>query len=231
MKNLKPKITLCLIAGQLLFTFLAFGQRTDQTIYFKKPAHNYLESLPLGNGQLGAMIMGNPNRDRIILNEKSLWSGGVQEADREDAYQYLKPIQQYLLEGKNKEAQALLQEHFISKGEGSGHGRGANVPYGSYQTLGDLWIHWQDTLSTYTDYSRRLDLENALATTQWTREGVRYTQEAFSSIADDVVLIKLSASKKGKLHFKLALDRKENASIEALGDDRILMKTAEWRSG
>src|SRR5690606_38075476 len=127
----------------------------------------YLEALPLGNGNLGALIMGNPSHDRIILNEKSLWSGGVQDADREDAHLYLKEIQNLLLVGDNKAAQELLQEHFVSKGRGSGFGSGANDPYGSYQTLGDLWIQWSDTLSGYSDYSRMLNLEEALAVSRW----------------------------------------------------------------
>jgi alpha-L-fucosidase 2 len=199
------------------------AQSTDKSLYFKKPAINHLESLPIGNGHLGGMIFGNPNRDRVILNEKSLWSGGVQDADREDAYQYLKEIQTLLLNGNNKEAEALLQEHFVSKGVGSGYGNGANEHYGSYQTLGDLFITWKDTLVGYTDYSRILDLQEAIATTSWVRKDVKFTEEAFSSIADDVMVIKFSASKSGQLSFNIGLDRKENVSVSLEGTDLLLM--------
>ncbi|SFA97594.1 glycoside hydrolase family 95 protein [Algoriphagus aquimarinus] len=199
------------------------AQSTDKSLYFKKPAVNHLESLPIGNGHLGGMIFGNPNQDRIILNEKTLWSGGVQDADRENAHQYLSKIQTLLLNGNNKEAEALLQEHFVSKGVGSGEGIGANEHYGSYQTLGDLLISWADTLQGYENYSRVLDLQDAIATTTWKRNGVTFTQEAFSSIADDVMVIKLSASKAAQLSFAIGLDRKENVAFSSAGDDILLM--------
>ena len=208
----------------MIFSNLALAQNADLSLVFKQPAVNYLEALPLGNGNLGALIMGNPNHDRIVLNDKSLWSGGVQDADREDAHLYLKEIQDLLLEGDNKGAQELLQEHFVSKGRGSGFGSGANDPYGSYQTLGDLWIQWADTLTPYTDYSRILNLDDALALSSWERAGVVYTQEAFSSIADDALVIKLSASEKGKISFSTTLGRKENAKTQHIGNNALMMK-------
>ncbi|MBN3584129.1 glycoside hydrolase N-terminal domain-containing protein [Algoriphagus aestuarii] len=214
-----------LLTGILIcFTFsVGLAQKSDLSLKFDKPAINFLESLPIGNGHLGGMIFGNPNQDRVVLNEKSLWSGGVQDADRENAYQYLKPIQELLLAGKNQEAEKLLQEHFVSKGVGSGYGNGANEHYGSYQTLGDLWINWKDTTEAYTDYSRILDLENAIATTSWKRDGVEFEQIAFSSIPDDVMIIKLTSSKKGKLNFDLGLSRKEHATVSLLNERELLL--------
>ncbi|GAB3664846.1 glycoside hydrolase family 95 protein [Echinicola sediminis] len=217
------KKALPLLLGGLILGNMAWAQKADISIYFKEPAKNHVETLPIGNGELGGMIFGNPNKDRIILNEKTLWSGGVQDADRENAHEHLDDIQQLLLEGNNREAEKLLQEHFVSKGDGSGHGNGAKVHYGSYQTLGDLWITWKDTASAYSEYSRILDLEEALATTKWQRAGVRYEQLAFSSIADDVLVIKLSASQPGKLSFSLGLSRKENAETEILSHG-LMMK-------
>lgn len=210
------------ILGFLLVVNAALAQKPDVSLYFKEPAAHYLEALPLGNGNLGAMIMGNPNTDRIILNEKSLWSGGVQDADRENAHKYLPEIQALLLKGDNKAAQDLLQEHFVSKGKGSGYGSGANEPYGSYQTLGDLWISWHDTLSELSSYKRVLDIESAVASTSWERNGVRYSQEAFTSIADDVLVVKLSASKGNKISFSTSLSRKEHADVSQK-DQQILM--------
>ena len=206
-----------------MFNDMAFAQKADLSLYFKQPADHYLEALPLGNGHIGALIFGNPNKDRIVLNEKSLWSGGVHDADREDAHLYLKEIQDLLLEGDNKAAQELLQEHFVSKGRGSGFGNGANDPYGSYQTLGDLRITWTDTLSGYSDYSRMLNLEEALAVSRWKRKGIEFVQEAFTSIADDILVVKLSASQKGKLSFITSLARRENALVQGISQDELLM--------
>jgi alpha-L-fucosidase 2 len=218
------KITAFLIPFLFVVSIQTEAQQTDQAIFFDEPARIYLEALPLGNGNLGALVTGNPNRDRFMLNEKTLWSGGVQDADREDAHQYLGQIQQYLLEGNNEAAQNLLQEHFVSKGVGSGFGAGANEHYGSYQTLGDLWVVWQDTLREYEHYRRVLDLEQALATTSWMRDGVEYNQQSFTSIADDLLLIKYTANERGRISFTVSLDRRENAETSILNENTILME-------
>lgn len=195
------------------FTPTFFGYSQDHTLFFKTPAKNFTESLPIGNGSLGAMIFGNPNKDRLILNEKTLWSGGMQDADREDAYQYLEEIQNLLLKGKNKEAQELLQANFVSKGVGSGNAVGAKEHYGAYQTLGDLWITWKDTLSEVTDYSRILNLEEAIATVKWKRNGNSISQEYYSSIPDQMMVIRLNSDQSNGLNFSIGLDRKENAKV------------------
>lgn len=200
-----------------------FAQSPDASLFFKKPAGFYQEALPLGNGQLGALISGNPNHDKITLNEKSLWSGGVQDADNVEAFKHLKMIQQSLLTGNNKDAQTLLQKQFVAKGKGSAFGNGAKAPYGSYETLGELSIKWMDTTSTYADYTRVLDLPTATATTKWTRNNINYTQEAFISIPDNVLIIKLTSSKKKGISFSTTLSRKENATISA-DANRVMMK-------
>ena len=196
---------------------------SDVTLFFKKPAASFEEALPLGNGFLGAMIGGHPSTDRIVLNEKTLWSGGVQDADNAAAHTYLKQIQDLLLEGRNKEAQELLQQQFIAKGAGSGLGSGKNVPYGCYQTFGDLWIRWQDTTTAYTNYSRKLNISKATAVTSWTRDKANYTQEAFISIPGRMLIIRLKASKKGKVSFSTTLGRAEHATVTVSGD-RVVME-------
>lgn len=207
----------------LVFTINVFAQSPNASIFFKKPAAFYQEALPLGNGQLGALISGNPNHDKITLNEKSLWSGGVQDADNKDAFRHLKQIQQLLLSGNNKDAQALLQKQFVAKGKGSAFGGGATAPFGSYQTMGELSIRWKDTTSTYSAYTRMLNLPSATATTKWKRDNITYTQEAFISIPDNVLIIKLTSSKKKGISFSTNLSRKENASVSADGN-RVMMK-------
>ena len=212
-----------LFACSFLFLFflankITKAQSPDITLSFKKPAAIFQEALPLGNGRLGALIGGNPNADKIVLNEISMWSGGPQDADNEDAHNYLKQIQDYLLKGQNKEAQELLQKQFVAKGAGSGYGKGKDVPFGCYQILGDLWIRWKDTIPAYNNYKRTLDISKAIATTSWTRNGVVYTQEAFISIPANVLVIKLSSSAKGKINFTTTLNRKENAVVKRVKD-------------
>ncbi len=200
----------------ILFLFVcisASAQKSDKSLLFYAPARHFTESLPLGNGRLGAMVFGQTAKERIALNEISLWSGGPQDADREEAYKSLKPIQQLLLEGKNKEAQTLLEKEFIAKGRGSGFGRGAKDPYGSYQTLGDLFLEWKG--GEVSNYKRWLDLDNALATTQFTRNGIQITEEVFTDFKNDLIWVRLRSSKAKGLYLKVGLSREENAQVQA----------------
>ena len=197
------------------FTAAFDNSNSSTQISFKKPASDWHESLPLGNGRLGAMILGDTLHERIVLNEQSLWSGGEQDADRPDAYQFLPEIQKLLLEGKNRAAQNLLQKNFTCAGPGSA--KGSKEHFGSYETLGDLKIDWEEQSAKVVKYDRRLNLENAVGTVKWERsDGSQILQESFTSFANDVFVMKL-ISKKTKLNFAVSLFRKENATISVDG--------------
>ena len=206
----------------ILSTGILNAQRNDLTIRFDGAASWFTESLPLGNGRLGAMMYGNSKNERIALNEISLWSGGRQDADRDSAWIYLKPIQDLLLAGKNKEAQELLQKNFVAKGRGSGYGQGAHDKYGCYQTLGDLYIAWKDSAQPVSNYKRWLDLENAVAHTRYTRNGAVIEEEAFTDFVHDIIWIKLKSSKEGGINARLSLYRKENASVMAKDHELVM---------
>jgi len=137
MMNIRP---LLLVAAFALLGKVASGQ--DSTIWFKEPGTHFTRSLPLGNGRLGAMVYGGVASERIVLNESSVWSGSPQDADRPDAHLALPEIRRLLLEGKNSEAEALVNQNFTCKGPGSGSGSGANVPFGCYQVLGNLRLRF-----------------------------------------------------------------------------------------
>ncbi|HEU4634045.1 MAG TPA: glycoside hydrolase family 95 protein, partial [Flavisolibacter sp.] len=206
---------------RLLLWFLLFLYRghlaaqSDLQIKFDAPASHFTQSLPLGNGRLGAMVFGGVNKERIVLNESSMWSGGVEDPNRQDAHRYLLQIQQLLKEEKNKEAQELLQKHFTSAGQGSGHGSGANVKFGCYQILSDLFISWHDTNSAVTEYERVLQIDKATAATTWKRNGVVYKEEVFVSVPQQAIIIRLKADQSKALSFDLSLSRKENASFSS----------------
>ncbi|MGC4037520.1 MAG: glycoside hydrolase family 95 protein [Chitinophagaceae bacterium] len=203
-------IASCIIS----FSISCFSQ-ADVELKFKEPATHFTASSPLGNGRLGAMVFGNPNKERIVLNEISMWSGGVENPNKENAWQYLKPIQQLLLEGKNIEAQKLLQQHFVCAGKGSGFGNGANVKFGCYQTLGDLWLQWKDTTSAISSYNRSLHIDSAYNVVSWERNGIRFKEEAIVSAPQQAIIIRLSASQKNALQFAVGLSRKERAKVNA----------------
>ena len=179
----------------------------ETTIWFDKPATNFTESSPLGNGRLGAMMFGGVDEERIVLNESSVWSGSRQDADRPDAYKVLPAIQKLLLEGKNPEAEALVNSSFTCRGPGS-----AGAQYGCYQVLGNLHLSFTpgDTNSPATDYRRELNLDNAVATVRFNRGGVNFNREMFVSAPDQVMVLHLSADQPNQISFDARLDQIRN---------------------
>ena len=118
----------------------------------------WLKGLPLGNGSLGAVVFGDVAMERIQLNEETMWSGSPQDCDNPDAPQYLDKIRQLLFEDKYKEATELTNRTQVCTGQGSGGGNGSTVPFGCFQTMGDLWIDFANK-EAYSDYRRELNLK------------------------------------------------------------------------
>lgn len=201
------KRTIQLLVAGLLLSTLATQAQNDVRMLFKVPATDYQASSPLGNGRLGAMVFGKTDRERIVLNEISMWAGGVQDANDTNAIHYLPQIRQLLLEGKNPEAADMMQQHFVCKGPGSSGG--ANVKFGCYQTLGDLFITWANGNQPVENYSRVLRLDSAYTKTSWKRNGVVYTEEAIVSAPQQVIVVRLKASRPGALSFTANLFRQE----------------------
>src|SRR5512147_1757078 len=108
-----------------LWPLLASGA-SSTVIWFDQPAKTFHGSLPLGNGRIGAMVFGGVGEERIVLNESSVWSGSREDADRSDAHRALPVIRRLLLEGKNVEAERVVNANFTCQGKGSGQGSGAD---------------------------------------------------------------------------------------------------------
>lgn len=223
MKKLYPLFFLLLIT-------LSACTNTDITIektqayFFDRPARIWEESFPLGNGRIGMTPDGGTTQETIILNEISLWSGSKQDADNPQASWYLPRIRQLLFEGRNDEAQELMYNTFVCKGEGSALGNGANAPYGSYQLLGNLNItyHHSDNTDKIEDYYRNLSLNNAISTVSYKQGNTRYTRESFTSFNSDLGVVYLTADIDRMLHFSLKMDRPEHYSVSVDGNDLIM---------
>jgi alpha-L-fucosidase 2 len=211
------RIILIIAAGALS----VIAQTADNSIWFDSPAEKFTQSLPLGNGRLGALVYGGIKDELIVLNEGTLWSGSPQDADREEAYKSLPEIRRLLLEGKNSEAEALVYKTFTARGPGSARGRGKDAQYGSYQVLGNLRLGFPD--GEATNYRRELNLPEAVARVSYRQNGVNFTREIFSSFPDQTIIIRLSADKKGSLTFQTALDRPERGAVEAVAQNELLM--------
>ncbi len=184
----------------------------------------WLRALPLGNGSLGLMVFGDINRERIQLSEESMWSGSPTNNDNPEAAEALPKIRQLLFEGKYKEATEMTNKTQVCKGAGSGHGNGAEVPFGSFQTLGDLWID-NGKEADYTNYYRELDLQDAVARVRYTQEGVNYTREIFTSQPDQVMIARFTADKPGQISFTCTMTRPERYQTYT-GNEQLIMAGA-----
>jgi alpha-L-fucosidase 2 len=214
---------------------------TNTTLWFDRQATNFRESIPLGNGRLGAMIFGGVTEERIILNESSLWSGSAQESDRPDAHQALPEIRRLLLAGKNAEAETLVMERFVCQGAGSGLARGARLPFGCYQVLGNLHLSFhqndpgEQNNTGYPPLSRRhyeraLHLDRALMQMEYDLGGVRYRREALISAPAQVLVMRLSADRPGMISLRARLDRPECFHTQVDGSNGLRM-TGQLENG
>src|SRR5881392_2190445 len=176
---------LMLVAASVTASAAAEGKNrltsVETIVWLNSPARNFTESSPMGNGRLGAMMFGGVDEERIVLNESSVWSGSRQDADRPDAKKVLPEIRRLLIEGKNVEAEALVNANFTCKGPGS-----AGPQYGCYQVLGNLYLNFQtgNTNEPVTDYRRELDLGKAVTRLQFRRGEIEFTREMFVSGPD-----------------------------------------------
>ncbi len=227
-----------------LFIFILFVQwnnslaQSSLQLWYRQPANAgvkdgntawesdsaWLKALPVGNGYMGAMIFGDVNKERIQLNEKTLWSGSQDDNNNPVAADSLDHIRQLLFAGKYREAQEVAERTQICKGAGSGHGDGAKHPYGSYQTLGDIFFDF-GTNSTFTQYRRELDLNKSLVTITYRQDNINFKREIFASYPDKAIVIRLSADKKGAISFRAQLTRPEKFSTTALKDHLLMTGT------
>jgi alpha-L-fucosidase 2 len=194
-------------------------------VWLDRPAEYLFEAAPLGNGRLGASVFGGVAEEKIVLNETGMWSGSPQDADRLNAHEALPEIRRLLLAGKNLEAEALVNANFTCAGAGSGRGVGANVPYGSYQVLDELRLAFTGSTATApaAKYRRELDLADAVARVTYEQDGVRFSRETFVSSPAEAVVIRLTASERGRLSFDVGLSRPERATIEGVAADGLVM--------
>ncbi len=203
-----------------LFCTLSIVRGQDLKMWYDKPAAKWEEALPLGNGRIGMMPYGGVKDEQLVLNEISMWSGSQQDPNNYDAYKRVGEIQRLLFEGKNEEAEKLVNQNFICSGQGSGHGNGANVPYGCFQNFGFLnFIHFIE--GDFSNYKRSLDLRTAKAETSFEANGVHYLREYFTSQDQNVGVVRLSANKKKSIGFALHFYRDQDVKDYELRQDEI----------
>ena len=163
----------------------------DYTLWYDKPAAHWLEALPVGNSQMGAMIYGGTDTEEIQLNEETFWSGSPHDNDSPAAKAHLQEVRDSIFAGKEEAAHKIIDQYFFKGPHGMRF-----LPVGSVKlTLGHKDV---------TDYRRELNIGTALNTTSYDYKGVKYERTVFASLADHAVIVRLTASKKGALSFDVA---------------------------
>lgn len=237
MKNNFLLILILLVSQFFLFSSCQHNveESNQLKLWYKQPADasipdidnpwiddpEWLKALPLGNGSLGLMVYGDVNFERIQLNEESMWSGSPADNNNPEAYPAISKIRNFLFDGKYKEASELTAKTQICKGAGSGHGNGTNVPFGSFQTLGDLWIKFNNE-AEYFNYYRELNLNDAVARISYTQNGINFKREIFTSYPDQVMVAKFTADKPSQLSLECKLDRPERFTMKT-EDEQLIM--------
>lgn len=177
----------------------------QDVLWYRQPASTWTEALPVGNGRLGAMVFGGIASERIQLNEDTLWSGGPYEPLNPKAGpQAVEDIRKLIAQRRFAEAEALADECLIARPAGQM----------SYQTFGDLFIE-MDVAGTPTAYHRELDLDTAIATTRFATPAGNIMREVLVSPVDQVIAIRLSASKGATLNFIVRFETPQDATVSA----------------
>lgn len=191
-----------------IFSCAKVTAQSDHILWYNQPATYFEESLVLGNGKLGATVFGGVDSDKIYLNDATLWSGEPVNANMNpEAYKNLPAIREALKNENYKLADQLNKKIQGSYSE-------------SFAPLGTLNIVHspKNNEAKYSNYYRELDIANAISKVNYTIDGVNYTREYFVSAPDQIMIIKLTSSKKGKLNFDVNFESLLKYNITTLGN-------------
>jgi len=189
MTQSSPFSTFLILAGVVglmpLSARAAMGARpaAPLVLSYSEPARTWVEALPLGNGRLGAMQFGGLREERIQFNEDTLWTGQPHEYHHPGAVKFLPAIRRLLSEGKQREAEKLALQEFMS----------VPLRQQAYQPFGDLRLE-SPGHEAATDYRRELDLDAATATVSYRLGDVTYQRTAFASHPDQVLVLRIAAA-------------------------------------
>ncbi|MBN1818874.1 MAG: glycoside hydrolase family 95 protein [Sedimentisphaerales bacterium] len=201
---------------------VAIGQPPAEPLclWYRQPARQWVEALAVGNGRLGAMVFGGIEQERIQINEDTLWAGGPYDPANPDALEALPKVRELIFAGQYRQAHNLVGQKMMAK----------PLTQMPYQCVGDLLLKFPATEGT-TDYRRDLNLDTAVATVTYTIDGVSYTREVFSSPVDQVIVIRLTADKPGKIAFTASMKTPQKASVIVESPNTLIMQGVNGGSG
>lgn len=180
-------------------------------LWYTAPAANWNEALPVGSGRLGAMVFGGTSRERLQLNEDTVWAGEYRNRVNPAAAAAIPEIRRLLAAGKPVEAEALADRAVIAMPR--------RLP--PYQSLGDLLLSFPD--AAVDEYRRELNLDTAVATTRVRSGATVYTREVFASAVDRVIVLRITRDGPGPIALTATLAREADAEVAAHGPSRLVM--------
>jgi alpha-L-fucosidase 2 len=178
-------------------------------LWYRQPAEEWVEALPIGNGRLGGMLFGGVERDRIQLNEGTIWAGGPHVYDNPEALAALPEIRRLIFSGKIEEAQKLADQKFMSK------------PLGQlqYQTAGELELEFLPGETPVSEYQRELNIESAIHTVKYEQDGCWRQREAFASFPINVIAVQLTTNSPSGLNFEAKFKSPQKSEVAIHGQD------------
>jgi len=204
------KIIFCLLFS--LSNLCLYAQPDALKLWYSKPATVWEEALPLGNGRLGAMVFGRVSKERIQLNDNTLWSGFPEAGNNPDGPKYLPLVRKAIFEEDYTKAAELWKK--------------MQGPYSArYLPLGDLFLDFNlKDSSLVKSYYRDLDLSDAVATVIYESEGVTYERETFISHPDKVMIVRITTNKKNAINFKTGLFSKLKFKVSPAANNYLILK-------
>ena len=201
------QLFLSLLSAAHLF---AYAQK-DLTLWYNQPATTWTEALPIGNGRLGAMVFGGVENELIQLNEATLWSGGpVNKSVNPTAFSYLSKTREALFKGDYAKGNELAKQQQGLYSE-------------SFLPLANLVIQQQFGSSKPSAYYRDLNINDAIATTTFTVDGIKYKREIFSSAADQVIVIRISAEGKNNINCRISTNSQLHFTTNAISKNELAL--------
>lgn len=186
----------------------------EHRLWYRQPAREWVEALPVGNGRIGAMVFGGVSQERLQLNEDSLWAGGPYDPVNPEARVALAEVRSLIFADKYKEAEALANAKLMAR----------PLQQMPYQTLGDLRIAMPGIADgDATDYERALDLDAALATTRFTLGGTRFRREVVACPVNQVIALRLTADRRGAIDCDVALTSPHKVAAAGAEADGLVL--------
>jgi alpha-L-fucosidase 2 len=181
-------------------------------LWYTHPADKWENALPLGNGRLGAMVFGKTDEEQIQLNEDTYWSGGPYSTVVKGSYKALPEIQRLIFAGEYRKAHTLFGRSMM----------GYPVEQQKYQALANLVIRF-NSKEPASGYRHQLDLDTALTTTDYIQNGTHFVREVFVSPVDQLIVVRFTADKPGKISFTAQLRGYRNTAHSNYATDYFRM--------